>query len=400
MGKESVCQLIEHSEDFKTIFNTEIQKIERCPVRGERVRNLAASKIRFASELRPMGRCITFLDALWSTADIILATRDSPKPKRVITNFVVWVNEERLITLGMMGDAGNTTSEVTRHHDTGSAEVSTMVGLLVRYVQTLDYQFLQRGCLTTGYTAHILFLLQKPRVIRINKDTIKTVGGPDSTPAVMVSRVLKRMASFVKLAVITVTVEWPDYHLLHAFCLFNLELVETLPHAGVNQQHDEWIARLSQCLGAEEGELRAQVCDYIHAALCAYECMSTECKSSLVAWKCSLQYLDRHTEKRHLNSILHQCVRLMNIFEGLTTSGLERVFKTGRMQNPLHIRDAWSEQREEDDIKVATDVRPDEEDLVIEKARMIWREYYGSPKASGAKRKKRWGRRRTIKAPL
>ena len=74
---------------------------------------------------------------------------------------------------------------------------------------------------------------------------------------------------------------------------------------------------------------------------------------------------------------------------GLTTSNLERKFFHGKLQNPMHVRDSWSEAREDDAMKL-TDLRPDEQEMVINKARYIWSSFYGIIRLSGKLRKPRW----------
>ena len=83
LGKDSICQLIENSDAFKDIFNSQVQRIEDSPVRGDRVRDMQASKIRFASSQKPLARAVIFLDAVWSTIEIIWTTKDGKKPKPV-----------------------------------------------------------------------------------------------------------------------------------------------------------------------------------------------------------------------------------------------------------------------------------------------------------------------------
>ena len=139
LGKESISQAIENNDAFKEIFNSQVQRIVSSPVRGERVRNLQASKIRFASSQKPLGRMIIFFDAVWSTIEIIVTTKDGAKPKRITQHFIEWVTEEKLLCLGMMADAGDCTFEVTRFHDAGNADLSQVVEHLVRYVETLDF---------------------------------------------------------------------------------------------------------------------------------------------------------------------------------------------------------------------------------------------------------------------
>ena len=389
-GKHSLTQLIEHSDDLKKTFNEQVQRILDSEVRGEHIRNLQASKHRFSSQQKPSGRGCLFFDALWSTAEIVLTTRsETKKPRDVATQFFEFVCEERCLTWGMLADAGDESMVITRWHDTGSGDLAHMVELLVTYVENLDSLYLQESCLATGYTHHMLKILQRPRVVML-KGAAKVLGGPGAVSADIVRRCISRMANWVKLTMKTIQAEWPDFGLLNAFSILNLNYCSATPVKGANAQHDMWIERLAVGLNVSEVDLRGQLVDYHHAALRWFLRCPENTRVSAEAWKQSMLDLSRQASRDHPSQALSKVVRALNCFRGLTTSTVERICSRSQLQNPINKRDSWSEGRERDDLTVAVGCRPDEVNKIVDLARQIWAEFYGVPRQSGPARSRRW----------
>ena len=72
-----------------------------------------------------------------------------------------------------------------------------------------------------GYTAYMVDALQRPRVVFINGNK-KTIGGPGSVTLAMVQRCLSRMAGWVRLSLQCMEYEYPSWHLLLSFSVFDL----------------------------------------------------------------------------------------------------------------------------------------------------------------------------------
>ena len=103
------------------------------------------------------------------------------------------------------------------------SELAAMPADVHQFLQTVNYLFLRKpaGCLTTFFTAYALVLPGQQRTFFVG-GSAKTLGGPNKVRMRMASRCLSRMAAWVRLAIECINYEFPDWHLLLAFSVFDL----------------------------------------------------------------------------------------------------------------------------------------------------------------------------------
>ena len=72
-----------------------------------------------------------------------------------------------------------------------------------------------------GFTKDAINKLQKQRVLMVGV-VVKNFGGPEHPIPVVLHRCLQRMACYARLAIRTLTTEFPNYELIDAFSVFNI----------------------------------------------------------------------------------------------------------------------------------------------------------------------------------
>ena len=83
------------------------------------------------------------------------------------------------------------------------------------------------GCLDTGYTAHMLKILNRPRLVHMSARESKVIGGPNYVTQEILSKVLRRMQNWCTLACHAVRAEFPGFEALQSFMIFCLHTAVT-----------------------------------------------------------------------------------------------------------------------------------------------------------------------------
>ena len=157
-----------------------------------------------------------------ATAVQVSISRQSTSGGTTALNFLDWVDEEKYLTLAMLGDASDEGLSLLRFTDSermDTAEAQEEVG---GYEERMNALFLQSKCQhVQGFTKYAINNLQKQRVLMVGV-VVKNFGGPEHPTPVVLHRCLQRMACYARLAIRTLRTEFPNYELIAAFSVFNI----------------------------------------------------------------------------------------------------------------------------------------------------------------------------------
>ena len=124
-GRHSACMLVEHSEVHKRTFQSYVDAMHRIEINHPtgasaiRIRSLKACKVRFESCTKPMGRFVLYFQAIVSTLIKVRTTRVGRKEATAADGQLEFLDNERVLTVAMMADAGDEALQLCRYYDTG-----------------------------------------------------------------------------------------------------------------------------------------------------------------------------------------------------------------------------------------------------------------------------------------
>ena len=185
------------------------------------------------------------------------------------------------------------------------------------------------GCLDTGYTAHMLKILNRPRLVHMSARESKVIGGPNYVTQEILSKVLRRMQNWCTLACHAVRAEFPGFEALQSFMIFCLHTASDASRldAADTQQRQDHFERLAALLGIECQTLQKQYKDYYPRALRIYNSRNI---GTMAAWREALSAA-LQGPRRARQQEAHPCDVLLAVLArfgayGGTTSGVERTF--------------------------------------------------------------------------
>jgi hypothetical protein len=273
-----------------------------------------------------------------------------------------------------------------RHFDSGDAcPLASMPTDLHNFVETVNYLFVSRpsGCLKTGFTAFMLGLLQNQRLVFVGSRP-KAIGGAGKVTIAMIERCLSRMSGWVRLSLQCLNYEYPSWHLLLSFSVFDLAaaLKGRRTHGFGDSFQQDCLERLALAFNGNHGELKSQVND--HVAFAQSHFQKKEKDGFAAAWVASLK---RPSGMRLPESaILRKCIHALQAWDGFTSSEVERGFSAVKRAIGKH-RDQIEDTSQSKVLKLLLDVADSEKQQVARDARKIWLEFWGSHRISGELRK-------------
>ncbi len=317
--------LVAHSEVYKHTFSTFVKKMRRegrrCPTSksARTIRHLRACKVRFESCTKPMGRCILYLSALLSTLIHVSLTRRGQRDAGVAEGHLQFIDNERVLTLAMLADAGDESLMLARYYDTGRHDPATALQKQDEFRMRIDFLFVRGKCFTTGFTNYALEVLRRPYTV-IVRNTPKTIGGGVSD--VVRKRCLQRMQCWVWLATSTIRTEFPKWDITQCLTVFNLDVGDAQGESGRNR--DMHVDRLAQILRLPPECLRAELDDVLPVA---FQVKSNgKGMSNMEAWRSAVNRLtDRGTAYGSLHTLRQTLIRAC-AWQGCSTSGVEQTF--------------------------------------------------------------------------
>ena len=194
------------------------------------------------------------------------------------------VDEEMMLSLAMMTDAGEENLELVRFLDAGRVPTCDIASECQRFLERITVLFENGRCLQCGHTAFMLTLLQKERLLFIDR-TPKRVGGVAMAP--IVTRCLKRLEKWVRLAREVLRAEFPQFETVQAFSALRLRSLAAEPQAaGLEAERlmqTEKLAKIAQMLSLDANLLTAQFFDNLPTARFAFGRNGNG--DSLAAWR-------------------------------------------------------------------------------------------------------------------
>ena len=94
-----------------------------------------------------------FMDAVILTACDIVAIRRGKVEATEALDFLNWLDNEKLLTLGMMTDYGDPTLQLIRFFDDPNYDIARMAREIDSWRLKQDYMCLQGSCVHQGFAA-------------------------------------------------------------------------------------------------------------------------------------------------------------------------------------------------------------------------------------------------------
>ena len=253
MGKHSICQRIQHSPDFKSIYSRYIEKEVEGPFR--RTTGLGAAKHRFESWSKPFGMVVMTLTALIRTAEEISIKRQGNDEGHDADAFLDFLNAPNILQTAMMADAADEVLVVTRTFDAEECDIATQASCLEAFLDRIASLFVNGLCFsTTGYTQEAIKYLENLTVVKKRGKVLASFGGRGSVTEDVKQECQKRMVNWVKLCGHVVKAEFPQFDLIHAFWVFAALDLNVASHDEPDCALD-WVKslrRLAKAFGLEE----------------------------------------------------------------------------------------------------------------------------------------------------
>ena len=243
-------------------------------------------------------------------------------------------------------------------------------------------------CRDHGFTAFALQELSKVRIVPVTGATIGVSGG---VPEDIFQACLCHMQEWQKVAQEICDSEFPNFRLLHAYRILDIDVEDPLNVQGSTGRaaYRELQGQIQKCTEvlAKFFEVPADtLLEEVTALkpLACEEMLDTGC-SAQEAWRRTLQTKHRKNDYNVLRSVLLNYV----VHDG-STSVVERGFAVTRSKIKKQQGNS-TEIKENILTKVLLDrpVHQQELDEVLECARKVWSECFGIPRASGSKRRRR-----------
>ena len=380
-GADAITQRIQNCTALADVYRTYCLQLEGSEVNVARVKNLRASKDRFASYQQPLSRAVLTFDALLNTLVWAITNRDGAEKQRYMRSLRS-LGEEVLVLMAMCADIADENLRVLRVIDSEEFDAAEFPQELTFLVDRLHFLINRGGVLETGYTAYMLAYLEQPRGILLGNDA-RTIGGAARITPALLQRCCEIMQTYVVLALQTMHAEFPDYDLMQAFGVFNLRPAcrgDNLDHVVWTERKQKDLDRLSMYAGQDPGRVRAQFCDLEPAA--RYEQAQTGC-SSFEAWKTvalRFQCGKKSVCQRHPVDALFPVLIKYGAYSGATTSGVEQSFSVLQRFQPAerkHMLDATALD------EACLMLLPDDPVLrarLCDRAVQIWADHLGAPR--------------------
>ncbi|CAJ1402004.1 unnamed protein product [Effrenium voratum] len=376
-GKHSIVAALEHSHLLKNRFEHHVKTT--TSVVQSSVRSLSLAKQRFDSTQTPLGRFVLFFEPFLATVIEISRERRGEDINGDRAAFLAYINEEVLVQVAMIADAGDEGGQLCRAFDTelpASEELSSTVSIFLQKISCLFNEF-EPVCLETGYTKLMLLLLEKRQFIipTLDGKSVRTIGGPGSITVEMLSSCLRRMRTWAVLANEVIKHELPDWDLVSSFAIFDCKRADGLTTA--SSTRDTHIRRLAAFFNLDESLLRSQYFDL--SPIAKVRCKNLDC-SSQVAWQSVIAEVmsSQRRRDRHPCDVL-QCVLARWCGWSPSTSAVEQSFGHG-----THFATARqgcaSEASENNDFTLLLDHHSQDEQILIRLSQQIWHQQFGLPR--------------------
>jgi hypothetical protein len=268
-----------------------------------------------------MGRFVLYLSAVLSVLNRAFTMRRGSVEGKRAAEHLQFIDNERILTLAMLADAGDESLRLARYYDTGSHDPATASATHAEYCNRIDFLFVKGRCFAAGFTSYALQVLETQTYTIIVSGGTKTIGGGVS--ATVKRRCLRRMQCWVYLAVDTVQAEFPAWSAVQSMEILNLACSSD-PSAASGDQRSASVRRMAQLLSVSDSELTAELDEVFPVA---YNIKSaSKGISNIDAWR---EAFSRLTTRKHkcgrLDALRSLLVRAC-AWQGSSTSKVEQTF--------------------------------------------------------------------------
>ena len=222
--KTSVTQMVEHSKVFKDHFQGLNSQSEGPS--SLKIASLGAAKHRFASLQRPLMRSVLRFDRLFLTAGFIYHSRKGNAKGKNALAYLKVQSTERLLLKAMMADAAQETMALLRFGDENVVDISLLPREVNCWHSRCSRLFDNEEGRSVGFTEFAVEPLSKPRVVPV---TGQTIGPVDEQ---VFQSCLKHLREWLAVAREICCAEFPNFRLLAAFQVFDIDITNPLGHSG------------------------------------------------------------------------------------------------------------------------------------------------------------------------
>ncbi|CAE7724072.1 unnamed protein product [Symbiodinium sp. CCMP2592] len=385
-GSDSVTQMIENSTTLSSVYQGYCRGLDNCEVNTGRMKDLRATKNRFASYQRPLSRAVLTWDAILSTLIWMETNRDGAERAR-LRQLLSDLDEEKLVMMAMLADVADENIRVIRFVDCEQYDLSELPEELSCLLDRLHFLINQGGILQQGYTAYMLNYLKGQRGFLIGSGQAKTIGGEGAVDAPMLLRCVELLKTCLALVIATVNSEFPHFEALRAFAVFNVREKRNSAmseHTAWTQRRLSSIARLAKFCEVPEEHLLQQFIDL--EPMARHEAASSGC-ASFDAWRKVILRANtrKATRDKHPSEALTAVLVKYGTWCGITSSGVEQNFSLlSRFQTPERRHMLESTAADEAMLLLLTD--KSSIGALCQAARNRWIGLFNPPRASSNNR--------------
>jgi len=307
LAPTSICQIIEHSFDFKQWY-AEATSASSCKAVSTSFQNLRAAQHRYETLVTPIARFVLDIGATIAVATRIAEERSGTGPGRYANDFLAALDAEFLVTCGLLADAGEETLQLIRFYDqpAGRVDPAEANTAALAFLDRVTHLFLdERVWEIEGYTKSIVKWLETTHTFPVS-GKVTCVGGPLAVSPQLRHHCLQRLKAWVMLCKVVIAAEFPEFEAVASMVVFDVsnELVgngfqvrgrqpvqlQDLPEAVMDQLH-----RLAQTFKCDADEFAKEWYDYrprAHIHLVRQQC------GNLKAWQMALEETRGRPETR------------------------------------------------------------------------------------------------------
>ena len=387
MGKSSICQILQHSDVVRARYARHVRELQINPTWRAKAGSWCAAKHRFDTWQKPFSRLVLTLEAVVATAQEMHEERRNEAVGRNAKAFLNLLNEEMIISLAMMSDAGEENLELVRFLDNETLPTTEIAAECKRFLERITVLFEGRGVVNVGHTEFALDFLRRERLVFIDHKP-KRIGGTDVQP--VLNRCFKRFSAWVKLAREVLAAEFPQFEIVQAFSAFHLTSERRSNPQRDRQVLVDKLTKLANLFGVSAATLLDEFDDLVPSA--QFNLDAAAASDSLGAWRNVILAKDkrgRRILKHHPADTLREIV-VRAYSWGCSTSGVEQLFARVRNRLTRH-RNCMDPSYERDEIFLMTLAGESQAalDELSQAAQIVWSKVYGQARASHTESRRR-----------
>ena len=219
-SSESFAQKVQHSEVFKNWWREAITEKNDEGANDDDLFlsgvSISAAKHRFSSYALPLGRIARNAGAMVSVLQRVDAMRGALWAKQILRN----INGRKLLLLALCADAAHTCLDFTRFTDDEGCDIAMLNCQAEKLAKTIHSLFVDGRALTLPtHTKEMVELLARGHVTVMLDGCAREIYITDADK----QWGLETMREWAAAAQVTLEAEFPCWHLLSCFSIFNLE---------------------------------------------------------------------------------------------------------------------------------------------------------------------------------